>query len=70
MTFTEEPDGATVVAVQASGFSAEDEVDQVVDATEGFSLVLCDLKTLLESGRSANLVKDTSELIQRLMAGA
>jgi uncharacterized protein YndB with AHSA1/START domain len=70
MTFTEEPDGATVVAVQASGFSGEDGVDQAVDATEGFSIVLCDLKTLLESGRSANLVKDKAELIVRSMAGA
>lgn len=70
VTFTEERDGATVVAVQATGFRGEDEVDQVVNATEGFSIVLCDLKTLLESGRSANLVKDKSELIHRSMANA
>ena len=35
-----------------------------------FSIVLCDLKTLLESGRSANLVKDKAELIHRSMAAA
>jgi len=67
MAFTER-DGATVVAVQATGFRGEDAVDQVVDATEGFSIVLCDLKTLLESGRSANLVKDKAELIHREMS--
>jgi hypothetical protein len=35
----------------------------VVNATEGFSIVLCDLKVLLESGHSANLVKDKAQLI-------
>lgn len=70
MTFAEERDGATVVAVQATGFNGEDAVAQAVNATEGFSIVLCDLKTLLESGRSANLVKDKAELIHRSMAAA
>jgi uncharacterized protein YndB with AHSA1/START domain len=70
MTFTEERDGATVVAVQAAGFKGEDAVAQAVNATEGFSIVLCDLKTLLETGRSANLVKDKAELIHRSMAAA
>ena len=54
----------------AAGFKGEDAVAQVVNATEGFSIVLCDLKTLLESGRSANLVKDKAELIHRSMANA
>lgn len=35
----------------------------VPGATEGFSIVLCDLKTLLESGRSAGLVRDKARLI-------
>jgi len=60
--------GATVAAVQATGFKGEDAVAQVVNATEGFSIVLCDLKTLLESGRSANLVTDKAELVHRSMA--
>jgi hypothetical protein len=51
-------DSATRLAVNASGFGGEQAVDQVVNATEGFSIVLCDLKTLLETGRSGNLVKD------------
>jgi uncharacterized protein YndB with AHSA1/START domain len=54
-------DGATRLAVKASGFTDE----QVVNAAEGFAIVLCDLKTLLETGRSANLVKDKAELIAR-----
>src|SRR5688572_11722281 len=60
--------GATVAAVEATGFKGEDAVAQVVNAIEGFSIVLCDLKTLLESGRSANLVTDKAELVHRSMA--
>lgn len=55
-------DGAARVTVESSGFTSGDET---VGATEGFSIVLCDLKTLLESGRSANLVRDKAELIAR-----
>ena len=57
--------GSTTVSVAVSGFAAgDDRVAQVVNATEGFSIVLCDLKTLLESGRSAHLVRDKAVLIQ------
>lgn len=38
-------------------------MEQAVNATEGFSIVLCDLKTFLETGRSANLVRDKAKLI-------
>ena len=65
MKFTEEHDGATRLSVEATGFRGEQQLDQVVGATEGFSIVLCDLKTLLETGRSANLVADKAELIHR-----
>ena len=55
---------ATVVSVEAAGFGdTEDAIAKVVNATEGFSIVLCDLKTLLETGRSAQLVRDKAELI-------
>ena len=60
MLFEAHGNGATCLAVEVTGFENESEV---VNATEGFSIVLCDLKTLLESGRSANLVKDKAELI-------
>ena len=56
---------STVVSVEVRGFEeGEHSLAQVVNATEGFSIVLCDLKTFLESGRSANLVKDKAALIQ------
>ena len=60
MKFTAKTGNATVVSVDASGFKDADESN---GATEGFSIVLCDLKTLLESGRSAHLVRDKAALI-------
>ena len=50
----------THLAVEVSGLDSE---DAAMNATEGFAIVLCDLKTLLESGSSANLVKDKAGLI-------
>jgi uncharacterized protein YndB with AHSA1/START domain len=61
--FAEMQSDITVVSVEVRGFEGADGPDQIVNATEGFSIVLCDLKVLLESGRSANLVKDKAELI-------
>ena len=58
---------STRVAVSARGFEA---VAQAVAATAGFTIVLCDLKTLLESGRSANLVRDKAVLITADAAAA
>ena len=52
-----------------SGFPSENVVDAIVGATEGFSIVLCDLRTLLETGRSANLVRDKAELITSALPG-
>ena len=63
LTFTEPSPGRTRVSAEAQGFSGNDAVDQAVNATEGFSIVLCDLKTFLESGKSANLVRAKAELI-------
>lgn len=51
---------AVVVTVVAGGFQS---IEDVIGATEGFSIVLCDLKTLLESGKSAHLVRDKASLI-------
>ena len=34
-----------------------------VNATEGFSIVLCELKILLETGRPGQLVRDKAALI-------
>ena len=52
--------GGTRLAVEVTGLENE---SAAVNATEGFSIVLCDLKTLLESGRSAGLVRDKAALI-------
>ena len=59
----DEQKDVTVVSVEARGFQGEDKTDQVVGATEGFSIVLSDLKVFLESGRSPGLVKDKAALI-------
>lgn len=61
LQFTPLGETASQVAVVATGLGDE----AVVDATEGFSIVLCDLKILLESGRSGNLVRDKAELIAK-----
>jgi uncharacterized protein YndB with AHSA1/START domain len=52
--------GTTRLAVEVTDLENE---SAAVNATEGFSIVLCDLKTLLESGRSAGLVGDKAALI-------
>jgi uncharacterized protein YndB with AHSA1/START domain len=62
MNFKARGKGVTHLAVEVAGFENESAVDGIVNATEGFSIVLCDLKTLLESGFSANLVRDKAEL--------
>ena len=59
---------ATRVAVTCSGLPEKDLLALATNNVEGFSIVLCDLKTLLETGRSANLVRDKAELIARKMA--
>jgi uncharacterized protein YndB with AHSA1/START domain len=55
--------GVTKVTAEVSGFESQSKVEDVINATEGFTIVLCDLKTLLESGRSGNLVRDKAKLI-------
>jgi len=59
---------ATRVAVSCSGLPEKDLLAVATNNVEGFSIVLCDLKTLLETGRSANLVRDKAEMIARKMA--
>jgi uncharacterized protein YndB with AHSA1/START domain len=61
--FIEMQSDITVVSVEARGFNDDGGMEQAINATEGFTIVLCDLKVLLESGHSANLVKDKAELI-------
>lgn len=62
----EKIDGATVVTATNAGFqgSPDEIVEAALNATEGFSLVLADLKTMLELGTSAGIVRDKARLIQ------
>lgn len=56
----------TIVEVKNEGFSGDlqQATETAIESTQGFTLVLCDLKTLLEGGRSTQLVKDKAHLIQ------
>jgi len=65
MTFDPLDADATRVKVAVSGFTGDGLLAQATGTIEGFAIVLCDLKTLLETGASANLVRDKAELIVR-----
>ena len=60
---------ATRVSVTVGELGAGNLVETVADVIEGFTIVMCDLKILLEQGRSANLVRDKAELIASSMKG-
>ena len=62
----EELEKGTAVTIINSGFqgSPNKKVQSSLNATEGFSFVLADLKTLLESGKSSHIVKDKARLIE------
>lgn len=55
--------GATRVAVRVTGFRGKAATDEAIGTTEGFTLVLCDLKALLETGASSGMVRDKAKLI-------
>ncbi|MEO8017103.1 MAG: SRPBCC domain-containing protein [Pseudomonadota bacterium] len=63
MSFEPFADGATAAKVAISGFAGADATAQAAGTVEGFSIVLCDLKTLLETGESAQLVRAKADLI-------
>jgi uncharacterized protein YndB with AHSA1/START domain len=63
MTFEPFGEGATRAGIALSGFDGADALAQATGAVEGFTIVLCDLKTLLETGESAHLVRAKAELI-------
>ncbi|AVR69320.1 MULTISPECIES: SRPBCC family protein [Pseudomonas aeruginosa group] len=58
--FEELPGAGTFVSIRNSGFvgTPEEVIPRVVDATEGFTLVLAGLKACLEHGIALNLVAD------------
>lgn len=60
--FAEHAAGRTRVSAEFS-VSAGDAIEQIVDTAAGYTIALCDLKTFLESGRSAHLVRAKAELV-------
>lgn len=63
--FTAHPGGGTVVNISQAGFGdGADAVASALDATQGFTLVLCELKALLEGGVSLHAVRDKAALIE------
>lgn len=67
VTVSLEPVGtSTAVTVVHEGYpgSRDEQVNSALDGTEGFAIVLCDLKTLLESGTSAGLTRAKAKLIE------
>ena len=67
MQWTFEPHTlGTHLTVENSGFqgSCTDIVNAALEATQGFTIVLCDLKTFLERGEQMNLSRDKAVLIE------
>ncbi|WP_261134441.1 SRPBCC family protein [Bacillus sp. Marseille-Q3570] len=58
--FTPRAENETFVTITNAGFQGEREeiVNQVIDSTGGFTIVLCGLKAFLEHGIVLNLVAD------------
>jgi uncharacterized protein YndB with AHSA1/START domain len=58
-------DGGTAVTLINDSFRKQGDelVDAALNATEGFTIVLADLKTLLESGSSAGISRAKAKLI-------
>jgi uncharacterized protein YndB with AHSA1/START domain len=69
-TFTAYGDDETIVRIEQSGFTGEPHeiAAAALEATQGYAIVLCGLKVLLEGERSVRLVADKAELIEQTMA--
>ncbi|WNR42084.1 SRPBCC family protein [Paenibacillus roseipurpureus] len=66
-TFAAQADNTTFVTITSTEFrgSEEEAVRQALDATEGFTIVLCGLKAYLEHGIQLNLVGDKAPYAHR-----
>lgn len=62
-TFTDWEGEGTIVEIVNSGYK-ENPMETALESTQGFTIVLCDLKLFLESGKENNLTADKAELIQ------
>jgi uncharacterized protein YndB with AHSA1/START domain len=67
--FASHPEG-TVVTVSQTGFtgSGDELIALALEATQGFTLVLCALKLLIERGQSMDIVSDKARLIAERQA--
>lgn len=63
ISFADHTSQSTRVSVEACGFAGADQTALAVNATEGFAIVLCDLKSLMETGISGGMVRDKAVLI-------
>ena len=63
----ESMDDGTAITVVQTGFTGNlrKQADDALNGTEGFAIALCDLKTLVETGSSAGLVRSKARLIER-----
>ena len=70
-TFTEPTPNETIVAISNMGFAGDPDeaVATAINSTEGFTIVLCALKALLERGSAMNLVKDKALLLESRRPG-
>ena len=66
-SFSELEPELTLVRVTQAGFSGspDEVVAKALDATQGFTLVLCELKALLEQNISLNAVRDKARSIEQ-----
>jgi uncharacterized protein YndB with AHSA1/START domain len=64
-TFAAHGEGETLVKIEQRGFpgTAEEAVKAALEAVSGFTLVLAELKLLLEQGRALGLVRDKAQMI-------
>jgi len=70
MRFEQLDTGSTKFSVMATGFTGTDPSSLAVNATEGLTIVACDLKSLLETGQSGHMVRDKAILISTAKADA
>jgi len=70
-TFTEFTPNETIVAISNTGFGGDPDeaVATAINSTEGFTIVLCALKALLEHGSAMNLVNDKALLLESRRRG-
>jgi len=70
-TFTARGADETVVKIEQSGFGGTEAeaIATALEATQGYTIVLCGLKVLLETQTPVHLVADKAKLIERAMAG-